>query len=800
MFYWNSAAVLMTTCFYGMASPPDKYFRIFSPEHNSTQVIANNGLFTPLVNCTDISTMFYDKLYVADRFVFRRDEGNYKLTNISYFKPRLLVDDVNTMTHVDTLNSSLLNNNIEQYGNMSGFFENLSNLSGIVTGVLLNTLYLNYNSVLSGSNGVTLNIPSNATGLLSCFVSDYGTGEIQFKKYFNNPARITSVVSCFKVINHREDIEDAVVKLNDSFFEGFTNLKTYDYNRTGSYTYREEQYGYNLSGSGVVRYIDQATFPFNILSPCRTKIETCVGLFYDCHPDTSVYTAENLALPGNLFKGCTNLKNVEACFRKFNILYTLTQNSFEDCINLENVSRLFADDGNRVDTYLTRYIPSKLLYHGKTTVSTNVRYGVTANVQEVTTDSTSYLEITTSDYTFRQYSNDFMLVTNDVETPVNLSDYRDEIASVFNAFNYDRYRSTIKNARYLFTQQKNGGLEAYENANPEQEINPDYFPYDYEILNGHIVKAVRNDNRLTSIWEYDGSSGWTYDNNLGKWKYNDGTAETDYEISLYEAEDIDRNISAQIKFRTEFREAGTPFFCAPPDLFRYCTTNADIEGCFDSCGMLGHTNTQDMVPVLQAGVNPLTYGLPGRICPYLLKPLSSITSINGLFRGCKRLSYYTKTNTHQYIIPESFLTYIPNVTSMVNAFAHMVFPNKIDLNVFGRCTSLQNITGIFMIPYFDTDLNNRVEIGGIFQNMKRLTITKDAFAVTYSIIVNTSSTISNQYVTFRGVFTGSTLVTNVVSGNLVCQTFMGYHFEYVQFQNKSLQDNTTTNNYLCRTQ
>jgi hypothetical protein len=44
--------------------------------------------------------------------------------------------------------------------------------------------------------------------------------------------------------------------------------------------------------------------------------------------------------------------------------------------------------------------------------------------------------------------------------------------------------------------------------------------------------------------------------------------------------------------------------------------------------------------------------MQGKIPPYLLKPVNKVTDLHNMFTNCKRLSYYTKSDGTQFMIPE----------------------------------------------------------------------------------------------------------------------------------------------------
>ena len=78
------------------------------------------------------------------------------------------------------------------------------------------------------------------------------------------------------------------------------------------------------------------------------------------------------------------------------------------------------------------------------------------------------------------------------------------------------------------------------------------------------------------------------------------------------------------------------------------------------------------------------------------------------------MCYYTKNNETQFTIPETFFKYTPNITNLSETFKGLIFPNNIDLNVFGNLSKLADISKIFHMPYFISDSENRVDVRNTF--------------------------------------------------------------------------------------
>ena len=119
-------------------------------------------------------------------------------------------------------------------------------------------------------------------------------------------------------------------------------------------------------------------------------------------------------------------------------------------------------------------------------------------------------------------------------------------------------------------------------------------------------------------------------------------------------------------------------FCLPPDLFRYSNPDCNIDYMFYHCGCNQRTwwPRGEQVPNMK-------YGLIGRLCPWLLYPLTGITSTIGLFSQCKRIlayGYNTEISGHEddvkYIIPNTFFSKNSRINNMSHMFEGICLPNK----------------------------------------------------------------------------------------------------------------------------
>ena len=259
------------------------------------------------------------------------------------------------------------------------------------------------------------------------------------------------------------------------------------------------------------------------------------------------------------------------------------------------------------------------------------------------------------------------------------------------------------------------------------ESNQDYNPFPFVYENGMWKRVTPNHVRYTYEWLYDGDREKylqyitnnivkdqiqrTFNPIIGGKKYNyiftlpddawDKEWDKMIEDNNYPSIDDMNNFAKTYCNKHDASYWGmigsenaslgnvcdTEKFCLPPDLFRYCAANATINNMFAECGYISHRSGDNAGRVIiinkYAEEHHKAYGLVGRMCPYLLKPLTKLTSMDGLFKNCTWLGGYQKEVGGVFIIPESFFSYITSPSlSMVNTFQNWAFPANSNLNVF----------------------------------------------------------------------------------------------------------------------
>lgn len=659
-------------CFFSICSN----IRIFSPTHSENNVLKDDGLFSPLINCTNISTLFFGGILNIDRFIFRRTTGVYKFSNLSYLSNiNNVTNDINTLNFA---NSKIIDVNIS--GNFIDIFKDTTFVTNI-NGFGINNLFINYDK----APRIPTNNLQTVTGVLC---SKYACGNLIPENLFVNPANITKIHNSFIVYNVY-DGNVATMEITSNIFNKFTRLQELSYNTIGDFTGTMGPF----NGSGLNKVITQNTFPYDILNACKSTITRVTGLFQDVGSDVLT----QVEIPGDLFKFTPKIAYCDYLFKNFKIPYTLTSESFATCTNLTSVSYMFANDDT---SNIIGYIPKRLFYHGGKTVSNTYEYAV-----DLSFDPTEPLKDANGDFVLDSEGNYTYPEVDNTQT-INIS--------------YFVPNTKIVNIEGCF---QNCNASPYENVTFTKELNENYFPGDYYKQGDLWYKATKNLNQYTYAWEFDGIN------------------KPDFEGDNYDDQHLD-NVFIPIQvFGTR---SGTLNFMCAPDLLRYCKNNANITKLFynsghSSNGNIIYTNYPDKPD----------YGIKGRIPPYLLKPVYNATSINQMFTNCKQLSSYKTDTNVVYLIPKSFLTYTPSLTNYVEAFAGLIFPPNIDLNVF---TSLSNkilyVEKIFYLPLFvgDTKIENifPMTVGSMYRAFSVNNSDSDANLP--------NNIVRNQTVTFGGVF------------------------------------------------
>ena len=334
--------------------------------------------------------------------------------------------------------------------------------------------------------------------------------------------------------------------------------------------------------------------------------------------------------------------------------------------------------------------------------------------------------------------------------------------------------------------QGQGWIKPYNNDNPEVEPNPDYQPYEflYNTTNKTWSKA-------TNYCPYPETIMWSQDGSETSEEYYNIDEDILVASGNIEPTNWNTNLVSSIP-RTN------NYFC-PPDLFRYCKSNVNIVKIFYSTGYTSQWGIQnDTISNITTYVN---YGIQGRICPYLLKPIPGITSLEGFITNAKNLSYYILVARDSmgnilddsvgftYLIPKTFFTYAPQVSNLTNTFRGLNFPVDCKLDVFEPLKKSLTLDYTFYAPYFHTTSEKRMSIKGLFLN-KSITSAKGTFSVgNLSSSVPTNATyMPTQHIDFGINFTKTKLPAETDTTNYKVQyVYDGYQKGYVTFDGVDIE-------------
>lgn len=707
----------------------EHYIYLTSPKVTNGVVTEDNGLFSPLINATNISGVFYNAHYYCDRFVFRRANEKYAIKEMAWFNPIACFN-----TSINSTNSAITTalSNIDNTGNLTGFFNDFSQLTTIY-GIFNGINYINYNKVFK--------IPSGCTIILSSFNSnDANCDEFLPVNFFTSPNLVTVIAQSFRKTGS-DTTHNVIMPLRNDTFTAFTEITTLGHNTTinGNFTGSAEY----SSFKGFVKQVDPNGFPFNILRNC-VKLTSVTGLFEDAQCET---TLNNLKLPGTLFKYNTKLTETARMFYNIKIPYQLSDDvNFTNCSKINDVSFMFAQDAiNALEPVLTGSIPKGFFNHGGINISITPLPGTNEKTETEVEGETiyEYGELIQPD-TFTVYSPNM------------------EISNIEGCFQHSN-------------------LSPYINESPTIERNPNYNPYRYVLKDGEMIE-MEIQPMYTFMWEYDGQHKPV--------EYNTN----DYEM-LDTLQDDDYVDCVPLRITDSGRGSSTssPYFIAPPDLLRYCKSNCKIDNLFAYCGLSGWSSSWNGTGNIY---NMFGYGIVGRICPYMLKPVSAITSVKGLFKCCKKLSYYYRTdgvNKESYMIPEGFFEYTPNVIDLSQMFYDTLQPEGSNLmNTFKVLKGTLDITEMFYGSYWDVE-NHLIDVF----NTNNISSTARAFAIT----LNTDEAydrVVTQNISFSNMFDDKYSRAVYATNEKFYQTFCGYAESTVQFGTKTLNQDERTHNYWTR--
>ena len=765
----------VTTASQAFRATNSSRFKLYSPTTDDSGNYNNDGFFSGLSKCTNISAILLgNSYYVIDRHLFRRSSGsNYAITNMDYFYPSLVIDNINTYTgnidglvsvfgNVDRLRADAESDD-PKYGNLGGFFTNLTSLTSM-NGIFNGTGFINYD-LFTDSN--RLRIPTGVKTLRLAFRSVYSYGTISYFDYlFEKLGTSYPTLGIYSSFITTNGSLRGTLEITDGLFYGFDNIVGIGYyNDSSDFNSGERSF------NGLKKTIVQSYFPYNIV-PNRQGISRFQGVFEGASfaDEYKPEQGTEIQLPYDMFRGCPNLISTSYLFYNFGNDYRLTSESFTDCTRLADVGLMFAcsaDDTTRtVKNHLCGPIPNKLFYHGEVsktleivglyeddnraqmipTVDNGV-FTISGNSATATwTEANEPDRKVVHNYTYGGFIVSTLLentiicvpttsvVDVRVETTINRTynpdtgEYEETSSSTSTTSRYqfgdsielaDTDKITINysipNATisYMTNCFRGADIESYKHQSYttlEEENLSTYQPFNYVKKDGRWTQETPNLKKKTLMWVYDGflSSYQDYIGDSEEYEYLDD-AQSFSEGNIYYPRKGGETTS----------NANEGYFCCAPDLLRYCTSDANIEGMFSFCGQVnGNSTTYNQLYNLVGSPKCYNYGLHGRIVPYLFKPTPRVTNLSNFFLGCKLLGWYT-IGDQNYTIPQSLFSYITSSSLNLTAMFEAVhFPEKISLDVFKDVTRSMNVTNIFRYACYDADSSNWITISNVFNDSK----------------------------------------------------------------------------------
>ena len=703
----------------------------------SNESWAHQGLLTPLKNCTNFSSMFVPSAgahacnFITDVNAFKLDDGEFfggqdALVSITNFCPKDVYNNVNKMSNPQAYTAYNSPGSLSTEftrGSLKGFFKHLSKLNSSLQYVMYSLRYLDFgdNDDPEGNGSVTMDrIPLEVTSLEDCFTASSTRGTVDLKRMFTRndigEFNITRLDNCF------DGSSGATFPIDNNTLKGFTHLVTW----TGV-----------LNGVSKSIATSDGTFPYDILDDCRQTITTFSGFFSGVVDQTHLLTT--VLLPGTLFHDCPNLSNISSCFSSFGIEFKLTPNGFLTCPKLSNVSSLFSGTTKNVGG-----VPSKFFNTGIVEQSTTLT-GATIN-QKTRSLSGTIVSNGNGDYTLTEESgttrtetvyrnvqvDGTTLIYNPMSTYIQrtlnyngsvwISGQYSERQPIESAENWGLEseqvtklipKSNITNMSYCFG--NNTSFPVYNHTlvldlwtdGGDVEPNPDYCPFDYLYENGEWRICTRNEKKWTFMWAYDGYYAQIYDTSNNTYNIDMTDYELDDEWMIYNVKNSVNDAYSNYMY--------------PPDLFRWCRSTVNINSIF------------------------WRSNFKGRICPYWLKPIPNLTSLDSVFSECEISAYSTLSEPNTYItIPYTFFTYAPDITNLSGTFSHDTFFSGAPLSQpFSALRGTLNVSSIFYGCHWNGGTEaNKFKLSGVFYSNK-INNAGSAFA---------AYTDKSQYIEFNSMF------------------------------------------------
>ena len=503
---------------------------LYGPSNNGTTVTADDGIYSPLVNCTTLSQVFVGTCHFS-KWLFRRKSGNYKITNLSWTSCGLITDADDTLVYSDIADVNILKDKFTNIGNFTGFFTNLPSLNTLNS--IFNNIYINYS---------TIELPASIKYCYQSFCSTYGTGILDVKHIFktgdNNISSIQQISSSFYISNYNSLLgPKAKFYIYEDMFRHMPSLNTIGYSTSGLSYGSVNRLSFNGIGLEKIiidstKYLENDTvenaviFPYKIFSKLPA-LQVCSGFFMDVI--NSDFGENTPCLPGDadtensLFANCKYITRCEQLFKNVNFPFTLSPNGFKnrDTTTPFLLSEMFYHDiGENNRSKIRGSIPFNFLYHGskpassaQLTVTTwkpwtsyayKVEYGVPVTLEVNGDDHTdyqegSYVRVYIGTETTYKYNGAVCYKNEDTpEEPFYASiseiDIDGQITIVYSGLiTYNRQTDELVSTKY-----NNPSEDPFfntddkdVNGNPETPVKEEKYSIQYDKVNQYITDVNR---------------------------------------------------------------------------------------------------------------------------------------------------------------------------------------------------------------------------------------------------------------------------------------------------------------------
>lgn len=617
---------------------------LFSNEHDDNGVTKYNGTLSYLRNCTNISNMFNGKcVWYVDDYIL---SGTDATTPIKW--------DLNSAIEfakvwVNNTNSDLRETQPSLYKILSPLQS--KNITSFNT-------FLNTDTTIKFSEGnndtEVFKLFPNLVSISNSFNIKKALGKIENPWRFNT-GTLEVVDNSFNFSsdeNGTKNLAGIEVIYNNNWFANTPKLRVF-------------RNSFNIEKKAKV-------FPYNIFRPCASTIEDISGFF-------QFLTLEDIteqALPNNMFKGCTRLQVINNLFRKCNFKYHLISKGFIDC-NLTSVYKAFGQTENYYQYKDSKWFYNRIgqipyglfmmTYNGELTYP----YEGISDTDAALIDINSTSKLTLKSYTipmqglFKHTINNMQAVLTGSEG--DAESYKTSLLSQEDAMNL-----VIPNEKYNPIKYILNPLW-YEGSTEKYLIeNPDYNPY----------------KKVFNKWYYDGFTN----------KETIRQALTTYNIDTSEVDmsTFDTIFTGDLVYNVSSSEYN--YYAIPADLYRYCTTKANINSSLTNNGFTSDENH--------------LRGIVGRIPKFIFEPLADVTSMSNVFSNCKSVSPYDfgEGSSMGKMFHEDMYKYLPKVNSLQSITEGIVIPANVGIHQdsFVNNKLLTSVSGMYSDVQFNDNVNIQV--------------------------------------------------------------------------------------------